>query len=169
MILYDIVAKARILLTDSVAPYRWSNEFFENVFQDAIEEIYGYDITKFYDSYGRVKKLDSYFYTDPHIESNTYALNDLIHNDDNEIFQVTTPGITNATKPSEWNLGYEQTTTDGTVVFTNIERCDIPFPQSHLRPLTGFLVAKAYEIDSTDQTNLQLSQKFMEDYRWILN
>ncbi|MHA1911163.1 MAG: hypothetical protein ACTSYA_05645 [Candidatus Kariarchaeaceae archaeon] len=168
MILYDIVQKARTILIDTATVKRWSNSFFQDVFNEAMDEIYSVNISKFYDSLGRVVKLDTYLYSNPTARATVYAVGDIIHNSDDEFFECTTAGTSHSTTEPTWNLGYEQTTSDGSSVFTNLDRQDIPFENSAAKPLSCYLIAKAYEIDATDQTNYELSQSYMEKYKWLL-
>ena len=167
MILYNIVDDARKILIDTnSAAYRWSDSYFIKWFKECVNKLYSYKLDLFYDSRGNVTKGD-YILTSPQARLTIYALGDYIHNSAYEMFECTTSGTTGATEPT-WSLGYNATTSDGTATFTNIERSDLPFPDFTRDNLSAFLISRAYEIDSTDQNNYDLSQRYMQKFGDIL-
>ena len=166
MLLYDIVQDARYLLVDTQAPYRWSDEFFQYKYVEMANLLWSMRPSLFLDDLGRAKLKDVVL-TLPILRGIAYVEGDMCHNEDGEIFKVTTAGTTD-TNPVTYNLGYEATTTDGTVVFTNQERSDLPFPDLIRRNLAAYLIAKAYEVDSTDQNNLAMMQQYQQIFGEIL-
>lgn len=167
MILYDIVNDARQILIDTnPASYRWSDSYFEKWFKECVNKLYSYKIDLFYDERGNITKKD-FILSTPSAHLTAYTLGSYIHNSNLEIFKCTTSGTSGPTSPT-WSLGYNATTPYGSAVFTNQERSDLPFPDFTRDNLSAFLISKAYEIDSTDQNNYALSQRYMQKFGDIL-
>ena len=167
MILYDVVQDARTILIDTNdALYRWSDSFFVAKFAELVDILYAANVSLFYDEHGDITK-GSYRLSAPVARGTAYMLGDVVHNSDDEMFECTTAGTSGVAEPA-WNLGYEATTADGAAVFTNLERNDIPFPEFTRPNLVAYLVAKAYEIDATDQNNYRLAQTYMQQFGELL-
>ena len=168
MILYDLVNDARTILIDTnPSNYRWSDQFFEDAFRDCKNILWDGNITLFYDEWGRVE-LKDYIYSEPTARNTAYVTGDYIHNSDNEFFLCTTAGTSHAATEPTWNLGYGQTTTDGTAVFTYETASVLPFPNTIRRNLVAYLIFRAYEIDSTDQNNGQLAADYYQKFGELL-
>ena len=163
MILYDLIKDARVILIDTNSVvYRWSDVFFTERFSDCVDYLYSNKISLFYDDRGDITK-GTYRFSNPTLRLTDIALGDIVHNVDKEMFECTTAGTTGASVPT-WDLGYNAETTDGTVVFKNLERNDIPFPDFTKTNLVAYLISKAYEIDGTDVANETLSQTYMQKF-----
>ena len=169
MILNDLITDARKILIDTnSANYRWDDDSFIDWFRECVEIIYSHNVNLFLDELGNIEK-GTYRNSSLHVVSTAYVLGDIVHNSDDEMFECTTvAGGTSAGTAPTWVLGYEAETIDNDITWENLERNDIPFPDHTKNNLIAFLIAKAYEIDSTDQNNYQLSQAYMQQFGDIL-
>ena len=162
---YDIVMRARSILGDNnINDYRFTDSYFKGVLNECFNEIYSFDISKFLDSYGKAEKKEDYVISLPSKVETEYAIGDIVFVGDDD-FICTQAGKTNSIPP-EYNLGYEEITTDGSCIFTYLDENKLPFLERDLLYIAYYLCARANEnIGNIDQFNF-----YMEKYiLWLQN